>query len=126
MKRLLLVLLACLLVAGIALPAAAATSPVQLTWGESPTPDDVEYYNVYYGPDPLSWEGTINVGNVTTYTWDLDTIPDGAESTFYFGVSAVDAAGNESAIVTVTPEGETVSLFYDFLAPSPPPHLLAE
>ena len=75
-----------------------------LTWDANTEPD-LASYKVYY--DTTSRTGTlpcanagylsnINVGNVTTYTFN--NLTDGA--TYYFAVSAYDTTGNESTCST--------------------------
>lgn len=49
-------------------------------------------FKVYYGTAPDTYTGAVAVGNVRTY--QFPNLPDGR--TYYFAVTAVDAAGNES------------------------------
>jgi len=125
MKRIFIVVALCLLVCVLAGVSHAATDSVNLSWGASPS-DDVAGYNIYYGTAPDAFGAPIAVGNVTAYELAIEDIPDGADTTYYFGVSAVDTSGNESSITSVTPDGVATTKRWDFLAPSPPPSLSAE
>lgn len=118
-------ILAIVLLLTLPTPSPAATDTVTLTWGASPS-EDINGYNLYYGTSPGEYGAPIPVGNVTRHDLLIEDIPDGAETTYYFGVSAVDTSGNESAITATTPAGEPVTRRWDFLAPSPPPSLSAE
>jgi len=125
MKKIFIAVALFLLVCSLAGVSHAATDSVSLSWGASPS-DDVAGYNVYYGTAPDTFGAPIAVGNVTAYQLAIEDIPDGADTTYYFGVSAIDTSGNESSITSVTPDGEVTAKRWDFLAPSPPPHLSAE
>ncbi len=61
-----------------------------LTW-DANTEADLAGYKVYYGTSPSSYNTSINIGNVTTYSLTLN---DGA--TYYFAVTAYDTSNNES------------------------------
>ena len=74
----------------IAFPALAAQ--VSLAWDPSPAPTVTGYY-LYYGVASQTYTSQIDVGNQTTYTVSNLT----AGQTYFFSVTAYDAARNESA-----------------------------
>lgn len=78
----------------------AADNVAKLTWNPNPEPD-LAGYKVYYGRqynsggNPLAgiiWSGSINVGNVTTYTVSSVFNADGI---WVFAVTPYDTTGNE-------------------------------
>jgi len=70
--------------------AQATAADVSLAWDPSTTPNIVGY-KVYYGNASHTYGAPITVGNRTTYT-----VTGLANGTYYFAVTAYDAAGNES------------------------------
>lgn len=88
MKHTLLTLLV-LALAAIASPAAS----VQLEW--DPSPDtDITGYIVHHGPESGKYDTKVQLGNVTTYTFDGIT----PSREYFVAVSAVNAAGLQSAL----------------------------
>lgn len=92
--------------------AAFGDSSVTLTWEMATDNVGVTGYKVYYGLDSVAEDGgsytfsALEVGDVLTYTLeDLEN-----DVTYYFALTALDAAGNESEYysleVSATPEGE--------------------
>lgn len=95
---------------------------VSLTWDPATDDTGVTGYFVYSGLSSVETAGegfytygSIDAGNVTTYT--LDNLSN--DITYYFAVTAYDAAGNESefysAEVSATPTAGEVG---DFIAPT--------
>jgi hypothetical protein len=80
------------------------TPPTQNSDGSSLT--DLAGYNVYYGTSSGNYTSTINVGNVTTYTFT--TL---AAGTYYLAVTAYDTSGNQSVYSgeVVKTEGGNIS-----------------
>ncbi len=87
-------------------------SKIQLTWDEATDNVGVTGYFVEYGVNPVedytdTYDQSIDVGNVTEYL--VEDLENG--TTYYFGLYAYDAAGNESANwsveVDATPSGDT-------------------
>lgn len=73
------------------------TSTVTLSW-ETPVSSadgrpmaDLSGFNIYYGRSSRAYTDIVDAGNVRTY--DLRQFPPG---TYYFAVTAYDAAGNET------------------------------
>jgi Fibronectin type III domain/Viral BACON domain len=62
-----------------------------ITWTAN-TETDLAGYNVYMGTQPGTYGGPMSVGNVTSYT--VGNLTGGV--TYYFSVTALDNAGNES------------------------------
>jgi hypothetical protein len=73
------------------LVATAPAADVTLAWDAPRTPH-VRGYKLYYGAEPGSYDGAIDVGTATTYT--LTDLEEG--QTYYFTVAAYDADGGES------------------------------
>lgn len=93
---------------------------VQFTW-EAPTTNtdgspltDLSGYNLCYGTVPGAYPTCINVGNVTSYLWDLGSVED---TTLYFNVNAFDISGNSSDY-----NGE-IAIPFGPLRPNPPTNL---
>ncbi len=80
-------LLVCLLV----LPASVWAASVELKW-KTNNERDLSHYNVYYGKSPRNYGNPIPVGKKSSFRID------GLEKnkTYYFAITAVDTAGNES------------------------------
>ena len=80
------------------------TPPTQNSDGSPLT--DLAGYNVYYGTSSGNYTSTINVGNVTTYTFT--TL---AAGTYYLAVTAYDTSGNQSVYSgeVVKTEGGNIS-----------------
>jgi hypothetical protein len=76
---------------GWAVSRAPAAQSVQLTWSSSPTPGVVAY-RVYYGTESGFYFNGITFSNIADVV--IPNLDEGA--TYYFAVTAVDAAGNES------------------------------
>lgn len=89
-KRTLLCVLALVLICMNPLTAMAAG--IRIAWNAN-TEADLAGYNVYYGTSPGKYSACINVGNVCSYK--VDNLTQG--KTYYFIVTALDKAGNESA-----------------------------
>ncbi len=75
-----------------------ASDVAVLTW-DPPTTNvdgspltDLAGFKVYYGTSSRTYTGSIDVGNVETYT--VSGLPKG--QTYYFAVTAYDTSGNES------------------------------
>jgi hypothetical protein len=66
------------------------TGVAKLSW--NPTADGAKGFKLHYGTVPGSYSTTIDVGMAPSYS--LSGLPAG---TYYFVVTAYDAAGNESA-----------------------------
>ncbi|MFO0707749.1 MAG: fibronectin type III domain-containing protein, partial [Nitrospira sp.] len=71
--------------------ATTTTSSATLTWGAN-TESDLAEYKVYMGTQPGTYGAPIAVGKVTSY--QITNLTKG--TTYYFSVTAVDTAGNES------------------------------
>ncbi len=65
---------------------------VQVSWTAS-TSSDVAGYNVYRGPDGMTWK-KVNASLVASTDYDDSTVADG--STYYYAATAVDIYGEES------------------------------
>ena len=80
-----------------AIPAQATV--VVLSWdaptlnADGSTLDDLGGYRLYRGTSPGVYTESIDVGNVTTFQWDIGNV-EGQE--WYFNVTAYDLSGNES------------------------------
>jgi hypothetical protein len=66
---------------------------VDLSWKAS-TSNDVAGYNVYRGPDGVSWT-KINVSLVPAILYSDSTVANG--TTYYYAATAVDISGDESS-----------------------------
>ncbi len=91
MKRLIPIFfgLICLILVGLRGIAIAGSATVR--W-QANTEPDLEEYRVYYGTSSRNYGPGIPVGKVTSYT--INNLEEG--KTYYFAVTAVDTAGNES------------------------------
>lgn len=69
----------------------ALATDVNLAWDPNTEPD-LMGYNLYWGTASADYSDSIDVGNITTRT--LTTLTEG--TTYYFAVTAYDAATNES------------------------------
>jgi len=82
-------------------PETAVTTPTPpqgtavLTWQENQE-SDLSYYRVYFGNQPQSYSTGMNVGLTSTPNTPQYIITGLAPGTYYFTVTAVDFAGNES------------------------------
>ena len=72
-------------------PTTALAASVTLRWQANQEPD-ISSYNLYYGTQSRNYGLPIPVGNETSYTVDNLT----AGTAYYFALTAVDTAGNES------------------------------
>ena len=63
---------------------------VSLAWNPSAS-EDVVGYKIYTGNSSGNYNDTITIGNQTSYT-----VTDLSDGTYFFAVTAFDAAGNES------------------------------
>lgn len=107
--------------------------PQRIAWPDSPSPD-VESYKVYYAVHEGNGEGpfltyddafvdvgmpeTMEHNGSTIRVIDLaETIPDLEETTYVFGVAAVDGRGNESTM-------REVIVTVDVTPPEPVPFVL--
>lgn len=68
------------------------TASAMVSWNSS-SESDLAGYKIYYGTSSGTYSSAVNVGKVTTYT--VSGLSTG--QTYYFAVSALDLAGNESA-----------------------------
>ncbi len=73
------------------IPQISTAATVRLSWQPN-TELDLQGYNVYFGTQPRSYGPPIPVGNVNLY--EIQGLVEG--ETYYFAVSALDNAGNES------------------------------
>jgi len=78
----------CLLMAAV-----AQAGNTTLTWQKDTDPTATGY-KIYQGTVSGKYGAPIDVGNVTTYS--LDLVPGSVDTTYYFAVTAYDAASNES------------------------------
>jgi prepilin-type N-terminal cleavage/methylation domain-containing protein len=80
---------------------------IYINWDEVTGSDGcgVTGYKLYYGTIPGSYQSTIDVGNVTTYTLD-DGVILLSECTHYLAVAAINSAGIGPKTVGVGPEAE--------------------
>ena len=60
------------------------------TWNASPS-SDIDYYNLYCGSAPDTYNAPVNVGNVTAYSGDYT-------GDLYCRLTAVNTYGNESVM----------------------------
>jgi len=74
------------------IPVPVMAAGITVSW-KANTETDLAGYNVYYGTSSGKYSACINVGNVTSYK--INNLTQG--STYYFIVTALDNAGNESA-----------------------------
>lgn len=73
-------------------PESIVNNNITLTWDTSVSnTKDIAGYKIYYGTSQGNYTESIDVGNVTTYTFQ--DMPSG---TWYFVITAYDASGNES------------------------------
>lgn len=79
-------------------PQEKSQNSATLSW-EAPTTNadgtpltDLAGYKIYYGQEPIKYNETIDVGNVTTYT--VSNLS--SDTTYYFAVTAYNRNGNES------------------------------
>ena len=63
---------------------------VNFAWDANPPGDSVLYYTLYVGSSPGSYSSSINVGNVTSYTFHAGSLG------LYYALTATNANG-ESA-----------------------------
>jgi len=76
----------------------AASSQVTLTWSpDASNSDSKDVYRVYYGTAPGVYGAKQDMDNAKTLT--VASLTNGVK--YYFGVSAIDSSGNESAITTI-------------------------
>jgi len=93
---------------------------VTLTWdapttNEDGTPlTDLAGYDVHYGSATQTYSLSVDVGNVTSYTWDVGERED---EVLFFNVRAYDTYGNFSVY-----NGE-ISVPFGMVAPNPPINL---
>lgn len=71
----------------------SANHVVDLNWNAS-TSSDIAGYNVYRGPDGMSWQ-KINTGLVASTLYSDSSVANG--STYYYAATAVDTSGKESS-----------------------------
>lgn len=88
--------------------ASAQAQQVSLAW-DANTETDLHSYRVYSGTASRTYTSNANVGNITTCT--ISGLE--ASRTYYFAVTALDCAGNESAYSS--------EVSYTVPAPAPPP-----
>ncbi len=72
-------------------PLLAFAGSATVKWNSN-SESDLNGYNLYYGTSSRNYGPAVPVGKVTSYT--VDGLAEG--QTFYFAVTAVDTAGNES------------------------------
>ncbi len=73
------------------IPVPVMAAGITVRWNAN-TETDLAGYNVYYGTSSGTYSACINVGNVTSY--QIANLTQG--TTYYFIVTALDNAGNES------------------------------
>jgi hypothetical protein len=101
------------LLALLLLPSTALA--VSLAWDANTDP--VDGYKVYYGTDQANLSQTIDVGTATTY--DLDQLGLSENVTYWFSLSAYNAAGESPLTPAVMYEPA------DTTPPSPPTGFVA-
>lgn len=74
------------------------TNDTDLKWTANPDADLAGYEIVWRKTTEPLWTNAVNVGNVTKYT-----MKDMSKDNFFFGVRAVDKAGNKSPVVFPKP-----------------------
>ncbi len=55
-------------------------------------------YRIYYGPDAMAFTSVVTVENAGLTSFTIDDLPSG---TYFFAVTALDSAGNESLLSNV-------------------------
>jgi hypothetical protein len=107
----------------MALPAFAGTKTLTFAWEQTlPSPNDLKEWRIYKATTPNVavapanlWATVTYVAPQTTYTSPQSLVsPDGQAITYYFVLTAVDAAGNESG-----KSNEVIQLI-DFQGPGSP------
>ena len=106
MKKYLLFISIVIFVFGFTVSPIYAESEVTFAWDANTEPD-LAGYKLHKGNSTGNYGTTINVGNVTTYTWI--GIQDG---TYFFAATAYDDDDNESAY------SDELTLSFDTSAPS--------
>ena len=86
-----------LLSAGLLFPwfattGSSADTSVTLVWDSVSPVHNAAFYKVHYGTRSRTYTETVDTGNMTTCTVAMLT----PNQTYYFAVTALDAAGNES------------------------------
>lgn len=90
-----------------------------IAWNPSPSAD-ADHYRVYQGADgnPPTYDSPfVDLGNVTTAQLPIDGLP-AVEGSVIFGITAFDAAGNESDIQIAD------ALLIDVTPPLPPTNIV--
>ena len=77
---------------------AKLTNDTELKWDANTEPDLAGYEIVWRGTTDAIWTNSKFVGDILTYT-----MPEMSKDNFFFGVRAVDKAGNKSQIVSPKP-----------------------
>jgi len=77
------------------LSAQRAADRITLSWGASSDDVGIAKYRVYYGPNQSWLDFKVDLPDART-TWFIDNLQQGVD--YYFAVTAIDAAGNESAV----------------------------
>lgn len=78
-----------------------ATGPATLTWSaptlntDGTTLSDLSGFNIYYGTSPTSLTQKVSVSSPSTTSYTLSSVPAGV---LYFALTAIDSAGDESAL----------------------------
>ncbi len=78
-----------------------ATGPATLTWAaptlntDGKTLSDLSGFNIYYGTSPTSLTQKVSIDSPSTTSYTVSNLTSG---TWYFGVTAYDSAGDESAL----------------------------
>lgn len=66
---------------------------VLLSWESPDSSNDIDYYNIYYGPSSSALFATASTKDSST-SWEVRNLP--GEEVYYFAVTAIDSEGNES------------------------------
>jgi hypothetical protein len=82
---------------GVVIDTTQLTNETTLRWQPNPEPDLAGYEIVWRETTAPDWTHTLKVGNVTTFTVDL------SKDNVFFGIRAVDRAGNRSPVAAPQP-----------------------
>lgn len=87
---------------GVGIVTARLTNDTDLKWDASPDADLAGYEVVWRDTTAAEWTNSVFVGNVLTYTAKAMS-----KDNYFFGVRAVDKAGNKSPVVYPRPMTQT-------------------
>ncbi len=77
------------------LPSLCLAATATVSWDKSPEPD-IRGYKVYYGTSSRNYDGNVWIDSPDQTTYVIDNLQEG--TTYYFAVTAVDLAGQESEL----------------------------